>query len=181
MSKPIKEMIIADYKQRFEGIDDALLIEIRGVDANVNNSLRMDLGGKAIRVTIVKNSLARKAFAGTALEPLTPALLGPSALAYGGASVIDVARELVTWAKKIEHLQLKAAVLDGEFFEGEAGVKRLSEFPTKEEAQARIVQLVLTPASNVVGAALSPGSTILGIVKEIRSKLEDGQTIAKAG
>jgi len=157
------------------------VIEIRGMDANQNNEMRLDLAEKDIRVTIVKNSLARKAFAGTALEFLRPALQGPSALAYGGESVVDVARALVEWAKKVEHLQLKAAVLDGEYFEGEAGVKKLSQFPTKDEAKARIVQLVLTPAGNLVGAALGPGSTILSIVKEIQNKLEDGETIAKAG
>ena len=181
MSKPIKEMIIADYKRRFGAIDSALLIDIRGVDANENNTLRLDLGAKNIRVTIVKNTLARKAFAGSALEPLNAALRGPTALAYGGASVVDVARALLEWARKIEHLQLKAAILDGEYFEGEAGVKKLSQFPTKDEAQAHIVQLVLAPASNVVGAALSPGSTILSIVKEIQNKLQEGETIAKAG
>ena len=181
MSKLVKEMMVANYKQRFGDIDSALVIEIRGMDANQNNAMRLDLGEKDIRVTIVKNSLARKAFAGTALEFLHPALQGPSALAYGGESVVDVARALVGWAKKVEHLQLKAAVLDGEYFEGEAGVKKLSQFPTKDEAKARIVQLVLTPAGNVVGAALSPGSTILSIVKEIQNKLEDGATIAKAG
>ncbi len=181
MSKPVKEMIVANYKKRFGDIDSALVIEIRGMDANQNNAMRLDLGEKDIRVTIVKNSLARKAFAGTALEFLHPALRGPSALAYGGESVVDVARALVGWAKKVEHLQLKAAVFDGEYFDGEAGVKKLSQFPTKDEAKARIVQLVLTPAGNLVGAALSPGSTILSIVKEIQNKLEDGETIAKAG
>ncbi len=95
MSKPVKEMIVADYKQRFGDIDNALVIEIRGMDANQNNAMRLDLGEKDIRVTIVKNSLARKAFAGTALEFLHPALQGPSALAYGGESVVDVARALV--------------------------------------------------------------------------------------
>ncbi len=181
MSKPVKEMMVADYKQRFGDIDSALVIEIRGMDANQNNQMRLDLGAKDIRITIVKNSLARKAFAGTDLEFLHPALQGPSALAYGGESVVQVARELVAWAKKVEHIQLKAAVLDGEYFEGEAGVKKLSQFPTKDEAKARIVQLVLTPAGNIVGAALSSGSTILSIVKEIQNKLEDGATIAKAG
>ena len=120
------------------------------------------------------------AFAGSSLELLSPAMVGPSALAFGGNSVVEVARELVEWAKKTAHMELKAAILDGEFFEGEAGVKRLSEFPTKEEAHGIIVQIALSPGSNVVGGALAPGSNILGIIKEIQERLEDGKTIAKA-
>ncbi|PHS06114.1 MAG: hypothetical protein COA89_10650, partial [Acidithiobacillus sp.] len=39
---------------------------------------------------------------------------------------------LVDWAKKIKQLNLKAAILDGELFDGADGVKRLSKFPTSE-------------------------------------------------
>ncbi|MHC4415847.1 MAG: 50S ribosomal protein L10 [Planctomycetota bacterium] len=181
MSKPVKELILADYKSRFDGVDGALLIDIRGIEANQNNALRLDLGGKDIRVTIVKNTLARKAFAGTGLEPLIPALQGPSALTWGGASVIDVARELIAWAGKVDNLEVKAAVLDGEYFEGQAGVERLSRYPTKPEAQARAVALLLAPAANLAAAMLDPGSRILAIVKEIEQRLAKGETIAKAG
>ena len=79
MSKPVKEMILAEYQKRFAGLDGALLIDIRGIDANENNTLRLDLATKGIRVTVVKNSLARKAFAGTGLDALQSALDGPSA------------------------------------------------------------------------------------------------------
>ncbi len=130
-------------------------------------------------MTVVKNSLAKQSFAGTALDPIGPALEGPSALAYG-ESVVDVAREIMEWAKKIKTLTLKGAVLDGQYFAGAAGVKRLSEFPTKAEAQAKVVTLVLSPARKVVGCVVSPGSKILGIVKEIQTRLEKGETIAKA-
>jgi large subunit ribosomal protein L10 len=181
MSKPVKEMIVRDYQQRFEDVENALVIDIRGIPANDNNELRMALQQKDIRVTVVKNSLARKAFEGTTLEPLGPALDGPSAIAYGAESVVNVARELVEWAKKVKKLDLKGAVLDGTYFDGVDGVKRLSDFPTREEAQARVVQLVLAPAGNVVGAATSAGAKLLGIVKEIEERLEKGETISKVG
>jgi large subunit ribosomal protein L10 len=180
MSKPIKEMIVADYKKRFDNLDGALIVDVRGMNANDNNDLRLGLQKKQIRVTIVKNTLAKKAFVGTSLENLTAALEGPSALAYGAESVVDVARELVEWARKIKQLTLKGAVLDGTYYDGAEGVKRLSSFPTREEAQAKVVQLVLSPASNLLRAATSPGSNILGIIKEIQERLEKGQTIAKA-
>jgi large subunit ribosomal protein L10 len=181
MSKPIKEMIIRDYQNRFGDLEGAVVIDIRGIGANKNNDLRVGLQQKDIRITVVKNTLAISAIKGTALETLEPSLDGPSALAYGAETVVNVARELVDWAKKLKTLDLKGAVLDGEFFEGAEGVKRLSEFPTKDEAQAKVVQLVLTPGGKVVGAANAPGGNILGIVKQIQEKLEAGETIAKAG
>jgi len=181
MSKPVKELILADYKKRFDNVEAALVIDVRGMDANDNNALRLDLASKDIRVTIVKNSLARKAFAGTGLEPIIGSLQGPSALAYGAESVVDVAREMVAWARKLEHLELRAAVLDGELFEGKAGVTRLSQYPTRLEAKARVVQLVLAPAATLVAAMLGPPSGILSIVKEIERRLSDEEPISKAG
>jgi len=180
MSKQIKKMMIDDYRSRFDGIDGALVLDIRGIGANDNNSMRLGLLEKNIRVTVVRNTLARKAFDGTSLSALEPSLEGPTALAHGGESVVDVARALVDWAKKVKNLDLKGAVLDGTYFDGEEGVKRLSEFPTKEEAQAKVVQLLLSPARNVVGAAKGPGGKVLGIIKQIEEKLENGETIAKA-
>lgn len=177
MSKPVKEMIIKEYQSRFGDLEGALVVDIRGIEANDNNNLRGDLAKQNIRITVVKNTLAAKALEGTALEPLAPALDGPAALAYGAETVVDVARALVDWAKKIKHLSLRGAVLDGEYFDGNAGVKRLSAFPTRDEAQAKAVLLVLTPGGNLVKAATSPGSNIMGIVKEIEERLEKGEPI----
>ena len=178
MSKPVKEMIIADYERRFEDIDSAVVIEIRGMDANDNNAFRGELAKSNIRVTIVKNTLANKAFSGGPLEGPSPALSGPSAVVTGSDSVVQVARELVRCAKEFDALELKAAILDGEFFEGNKGVKRLSDFPTKEEAQAKVVALMLAPHKKVLGVVNAPGGQILGIVKQIQEKLENGETIS---
>ncbi|MDP7069762.1 MAG: 50S ribosomal protein L10 [Phycisphaerales bacterium] len=181
MSKPIKSMMVADYRRRFEGVDNALLVDIRGIEANDNNALRQGLHASGIKITVVRNTLARDAFKETSLEALTEGLDGPSAMCYGADSVVEVARELITWAKKVEKLDLKGACLDGEFFDGHDGVKRLSAFPTRDESQAKVVQLMLSPAGNVLGAAMRGGSDLMGIVKEIQERLEKGEEIAKVG
>ena len=181
MSKPVKNMITAEYARLFDGVESAVVVDVRGIDANTNNELRDGLRKQNIRVTVIKNTLAKKAFEGSPLEALEPALEGPSALAFGGESVVDVARAVVDWAKKVKEFELKGASLDGVYFEGDAGVKALSNYPTRDEAQAKVVQVALTPAGNVVSAATSGGSNLMGIVKEIQERLEKGETISKAG
>ena len=181
MSKNVKEMIMSDYVSLFEGYDDALLVSIRGIDAISNNKIRRTLGAKNIHVTVVRNSLAKRAFAGTGLEVLAPMLTGPNALAYGAESVVQVAREIVDLLKEFPGIELKAAVLDGQLFEGDAGVKALSKFPTRDEAIAQAVALVLSPARNLVAQIKGPGSQIAGLIKAISEKLENGEEIAKVG
>lgn len=181
MSKPVKAWMMRDYQDLLEGTENALVISVRGIPANKNNELRQALAEKDITVTVVRNNLARKAVEGSSLETLSPLLTGPTALAYGAESVVDVARELVKWAKDVELLELKGACLDGILFEGESGVEQLSKYPTREEAQANVVTLILSPARNLMGSVKGPGGRLMGVVKALEEKLEKGEAIAKVG
>lgn len=181
MSKPVKNLITEDYKRRFDGVSGAVLVDVRGMQANDNNSFRNDLAGKSIKITVVKNSQAKRAFEGTDLEGINDMIDGPSALVYPTSedtSVVNVARELVDWAKKLDTIEFRGAILDGIMF-GPDQIKALSEYPTKEEAQATIVTMLLSPARNLVGAVNAPAGNIAGILKTIQEKLEAGETIAK--
>ncbi len=181
MSKVVKDLIINEYRTRFEGVSDALLVDIRALKAEQNTELRSGLRKKGIKVTVVRNALATKALEGTSLSPLDPLLTGSTAIVYGGETVIDVAREVVEFAKKLRKMELKGAILDGEVFTGKAGVEALSKFPTRAEALGQAVQLVLSPGASLVGAITGPGGAIMSILKTIEEKLEKGETIAKAG
>jgi large subunit ribosomal protein L10 len=179
MSKSIKEMIMRDYTSRLEGASDAMLISIRGVKAIPTSKLRRSLAGKNIKVTVIRNSLAKKTFAGTGLEPLSKLLSGPSAVCYGGQSVVEVAREIVKLIETMPEVELKGAVLDGTLFEGKKGVTELSKFPTKDEAVGQVVTLVVSPGKKLLAQLKGPGAGIAGIIKAIETRLEKGETIAK--
>lgn len=184
MSKTIKTLIIRDYADRLkkdESLQDAVLISIRGVKAIDTTKLRNGLAKKGIRITVVQNALARKSFEGSGLVALGDLMTGSNALAYGGQSVVEVARELVAQIAKMPKLELKGAVLDGTLFSGKAGVEELSKFPTKDEAIGQVVTLVISPARKLLGQVKGPGAGIAGIIKAIETKLEKGETIAKAG
>ncbi len=185
MSKTVKNIIMRDYKTRIasglEEYPDATLISIRGVKGVDSTKLRMALAKKKVRITVVQNALARKAFEGSKLAPLGELMTGGNAIAYGGESVVEVARELVSWIAKIPALELKGAVLDGTLFKGKAGVEELSKFPTKDEAIAKVITLAVSPGRNLLGQLQGPGRTIGGLIKAIETKLEKGETIAKAG
>ena len=168
MSKPVKDMIASEYSRRFEGVTGAVVVEIRGLDAKATTSMRGTLRSKGIKVTIVKNALARRTFKGGPLSALEKALKGPSAMLTGTESAVLVAREIVKLAEAEKKVVLKGALFDGEYYDGDAGVKKLGSFPTKEEAQAKVVTLVLSPARN-----------IMGCVKTIQEKLEKGESVSK--
>jgi large subunit ribosomal protein L10 len=181
MSKTVKTMIIREYKNRLGEFNDAALISIRGVKGIQLTKVRGVLREKSIKITMLQNALARNSFKGTALEGFTKLLTGSSALVYGGNSVVEVAREIVGLLEKFPALELKGALLDGQLYEGKNGVKELSMFPTREEAVAQVVTLIVSPARKLVGQIQGPGSNIAGIVKAIETKLEKNEEIKKVG
>ncbi len=181
MSKQVKEMILGDYKSRFEDTSDAVVVNLRGIEANSTNEIRQNLAKKEIKLTVIRNRLARQAFEGSDLANLTSLLNGACTLAYGAESVVEVAREIVALLKQFPDLELKGAILDGELFEGEDGVSRLSKFPTRDEAIAEDVSLILGPGRKLLGQIKGPGSSVAGLIKAIEDKLEKGEEIQKAG
>lgn len=181
MSKPIKNLIVDSYKKRFNGLEGAVVIDVRGVESNDTNALRTELNGQGVRVTVVKNSLAQRAFAETDLAALTDMLEGPCALAYGtgeDVSVVNVARALVDKVKDLENLEFKGAVMEGVVF-GPDEVTALSKYPTKVEAQSQIIQVVLGAAGSLISAFGSAGNNIASIVAAVEEKLEKGEAIEK--
>ena len=132
-----------------------------------------------IHITVVKNSLAARAMSGTAMENLSDLLKGPCALVYGGESVVNVARELVARARQIENLQFKGALMEGQVFAADQ-MEALSKYPTREEAQGQVIQALLGPAGQVIGAATGAGSAIASVLQAMIEKLEDGQTITQS-
>ena len=171
MSKPVKNLIVETYKKKFANVDGAVLIEVRGIKSNQNNKLRADMAAKKIKGSVLKNSLAKKALAGSKIEALCKKFEGSVAMAYGGESVVNVARALVETAKEVENLRFCGAIMDGLVFEANQ-IDALSKYPTKVEAQAQVLTLVLSPAKKLVGQIVGPGRKVASLVKAIEEKKE---------
>ena len=172
MSKPVKQLITRQYRDLFEGVSGAVLVDIRGIQSNATNELRGRLAQKQIRVTVVKNSLARLAFRDTELQPLGDMLEGSNALVYptdADATVVTVARELIDLAKVLKQLQFRGALMEGIRF-GPDQIEDLSKYPTRAEAQAQVIQLLLSPAQRLVGQVLGPARRIAACIKAVEER-----------
>lgn len=167
MSKPIKEMMRKELIRRFAGIESLAVVGFVGLDAVATNIVRGRLKEKQMRLTVVKNSLARQAFKEIGLSQAGDLLDGPCAIAYGGESIVDVVRELISIGKETPALTVKAALLDGEAFVGGERVLTLSNYPTRDEALATVVACALGPAGRLAGCLKAPGGKIAGILKTI--------------
>lgn len=171
MSKQIKNLITKELTDRLKDIDGVGVINPRGIDATKNNLIRRRLHEKGLKMTVVKNSLVRKATENSKLKGFEKLLDGPCAVIYGKAASISViARLLLDEKKTDEKLELRGVFFDGEVYPGEKGVKTVSKMPSREEAIGQIAALVLSPGRNLGAALKGPGGKLGGILKAIEQK-----------
>ena len=174
MSKKVKNLITKETADRLRDIDAVAVINPRGINAIKNNQIRRKLREKGLRMTVVKNTLAKRAIgADSKLKGFDTLLDGPSAVIYGTASISTIARMILEEKKADEKIELRGIFFDGEVYVGDAGVKTISTMPTREEAISNIVGLILGPGRKLAAALKGPGGTLGAILKTIEDKAKE--------
>ena len=170
MSKPVKELMTSEIRTQYEGIDSACVIDISGLDAMNTNIMRGELKKQSIQMHVVKNSMARRALAGSALEPLAKSLAGPCALVYGEPAITDIAKELAKWAKDHKTITLRTGIIEGD--PDLLDVKEMSQMKGRTELVGEIGMLVSSPGSNLAAQLGSSAGKIAGCLKAMIEKNE---------
>ncbi len=181
MSKYVKNLIMRDVAAKFKDVEGVAVINPRGINATKNNNIRKKLHGKKLKMTVVKNSLAKKALAESKIKGFEQLLDGPSALVYGQASIAEIARLLLDEKKADEKIELRGVFFDGEVYPGAKGVEQVSKMPTREEAIRMLLAAILSPARKLAGAIKSPGAKLGAILKTIEEKAKEKEAASGTG
>ena len=167
MSKYLKELMTSELKNRLEGVSDALVVNVIGMEANANVELRRALREKNMHLMVVKNSLARRATEGTALAAAFEGASGTSAVVWGGEDVVSLAKEVVRLAKEAEYepFAAKGGVMDGERLSSE-DVLAVSKWPSRDEQLSLLMGQILGPGATLSAQLLGPGKQLASQVKQ---------------
>jgi large subunit ribosomal protein L10 len=173
MSKLVKDLVTKELTSRLKELDAVAVINPRGIDATKNHGIRRRLREKGLRMTVVKNTLAKRAVEGGKLEGFDKLLEGPSAVIYGKASISAIARQLLDEKKADDKLELRGAFFDGEVYIGDKGIEQVSKMPTREEAVANVLSAILGPGRKLAAALKGPGSKLGAVLKTIENKAKE--------
>jgi ribosomal protein L10 len=174
MSKYVKNLISDYMRTQLNGVDDALLVNVVGLNANADGRLRAELRKKNIHLLVVKNSLARRATAGTRLAPMFEGLSGTSAICWGGEDIVSLAKEVVRLAKddKLKPFEARGGVMDGQKLTSEQ-VVGVSKLPSRMEQLGILVGQILGPGARLASQLNGPGGTLVSQLTERAKALEE--------
>jgi large subunit ribosomal protein L10 len=105
---------------------------------------------------------------------------GPSAVIHGNASIANIARLLIEEKKKDDKLEIRGLFFDGELYQGEKGIELASKLPTREEALASLLGMILGPGRKLAGAIKGPGGKLGAVLKTIEEKAKNAEGKASA-
>jgi large subunit ribosomal protein L10 len=165
---------VAELKERFAGVQTAVLTEYRGLTVRQLSDLRKQLKGASAEYKVVKNRLARIAIKDSALDGLGKHLVGPTGVAYTRHDPVSVAKALQAFVKNNPALTIKVGVVEGKVLEPSA-LKSLADLPSKEALRAQLVGALQGPMSKLVTLLTAVQGELVRVI-EARSQ----QAAAKA-
>jgi ribosomal protein L10 len=164
----VKGIITKELESKLGSIDDALLVDVIGLDANQSVELRRELREKSIGLMFVRKSLARRAKEGTPLATALGDMEGSLAVCWGSDDFISLAKEVTRLNEdevKYPQFQTRGGIMDGERLSPER-VKEISKWPTREEQLSMLIGQILGPGRQLVAAIKGPGSQLAGQIKQ---------------
>lgn len=179
MSKYVKNLVTDHLRSRLDGVSDAMVVNVVGMNANVNNRLRGELEAKGINLLVVKNSLAARATSDTALAPMFESLTGTAAICWGGEDMVGLAKELARIAadKDYAPFEARGGIMDGEQLTA-ADVVRVSKWPSRAEQLSLLVGQILGPGATLAAQLLGPGGTLAGQITQKAEGAEETEAEA---
>jgi large subunit ribosomal protein L10 len=138
-----KAAVVTDVAAQAARSQTLALAEYRGLTVENLNKLRVDARSKGVYLHVLKNTLARRAVAGTPFEVAADAMVGP--LIYGfSEDAVAAAKVIADFAKGNDKLIVKAGAYAGKALDAN-GVKALAAIPSKEVLLSQLAGLLMSP------------------------------------
>jgi large subunit ribosomal protein L10 len=164
-----KKALVAEVAEVAAKAQSVVAAEYRGLTVGQMTELRAKARAKGVYMRVVKNTLARKALAGTSFESVGPKLKGPLVLAFSKDDPGAAARVVKDFAKANEKLVATLVSLGGEVLLGK-DLERVASLPTREQALAMLMGVMKAPIQKFVGTLAAAPSKLARTLAAVRDQ-----------
>ena len=162
-----KAETVTAVHQRLKSAKLAIVTEYRGLSVAQITRLRREIREASGEYQVIKNTLVRRALHGTVFGDLEKLLEGPNGWVFGYDDPVTLSKAVVKFADDNDKLRIKGGVFEGSFMDT-AGVKILSQMPSKPELQAKLLAMINAPATQLVRLIQEPGAGVVRLIESLR-------------
>jgi len=155
LNRSEKEAVISEVTGLAAKAQTLVIAEYRGITVADMTKLRTTARSSGVALSVLKNTLARRAIAGSSFEVVSDQMTGPLIYSFS-EDAVAAAKVVADFAKTNAKLVIRGGAFDGKALDVE-GVKQLASIPSKEVLLAQLLGLMQSPISRIarVMAALA--------------------------
>ena len=168
MNKEKKQSYIKEMTAQFEKSEAVLVTHYQGLSFKQLDNLRKQMREHGIQFKITKNRITKIALEKSRCKDLSNLFTGPTAVALS-EDAISSAKILTKFSKENENLKILGGIMGKEILDV-AAVANVATLPTLDEARAKIIGILTTPAQKIVSILLAPASKIAILALEKSKK-----------
>ncbi|MCK9535593.1 MAG: 50S ribosomal protein L10 [Pseudomonas sp.] len=136
-----KKAIVAEVNEAAQAALSAVVVDARGVKVSAMTGLRKEAREAGVYVRVVRNTLLRRAVAGTQYEILNDVFTGPTLIAFSNDHPGAAARIFKEFAKGQDKFEIKAAAFEGNLIAANQ-IDALATLPTFDEAVSQLMSVI---------------------------------------
>lgn len=171
LTRSAKEQLVDQYEAGLAQAPHAFLIGFKGITVPQATDLRSRIREQGGQYEVVKNTLARRAVEGKALEGLSDQFQGPTAVAYSDDPV-SLAKALTEFAKEVPKIEFKGGLVEGQVV-GADQVENIARMPGRDELLAKLLFLLQSPIVRLArGLAAIPQQLVVVLDQIAKQKAE---------
>ena len=164
-----KKALVAEVAEVAAKAQSVVAAEYRGLTVSQMTDLRAKARKQGVYVRVVKNTLARKALAGTSFEAVGPKLKGPLVLAFSKDDPGAAARVVKDFAKANDKLVATLVSLGGQVLSAK-DLDAVANLPTREQALSMLLGTLKAPSQKLVSTLAAVPSKLVRTLAAVRDQ-----------
>jgi large subunit ribosomal protein L10 len=178
--KQEKAVVVQEIQEKVAKSQIGILTDFKGLKVEDMTRLRRQLQETAAELTVVKNTLLRRAAADDSpISPLMPHFTGPNALTLGYADAVAVTKVLIKFAQEKPQLQIKAGALGGQALTVK-DLEALSKLPAREVLLAQLLGVMQGVPTGLVSVLAAVIRNLLNVLVALKDKKAESEPAAES-